>query len=126
MSTTGQRAQQHRPGADRSGSGKLVAAVTVTLLAWASAFVAIRHVGSSYSPGPLALGRLLLGSLVLGTAVWLRRRWVSPTRREWALIVLCGLAWFAVYNVALNAAERRIDAGTAAMLVNVGPLGVTV
>ena len=47
---------------------------------------------------------------------------MPPTAREWALITLCGLAWFGVYNVALNAAEQRIDAGTAAMLVNVGPI----
>ena len=33
-----------------------------------------------------------------------------------------GLLWFGVYNVALNAAEQRVDAGTAAMLVNVGPI----
>jgi drug/metabolite transporter (DMT)-like permease len=30
--------------------------------------------------------------------------------------------WFAAYNVVLNAAERSIDAGTAAMLVNVAPV----
>src|SRR4051794_35254346 len=50
------------------------------------------------------------------------RRWVTPTAREWALIALCGIAWFGLYNVALNAAEQRVDAGTAAMLVNVGPI----
>jgi drug/metabolite transporter (DMT)-like permease len=105
----------------RLGRGA-VAAVAVTVLAWASAFVAIRYVGSSYSPGSLALGRLLVGSLVLGATLLISRRWVPPTRREWTLIVLCGLAWFAVYNVALNAAEQRIDAGTTAMLVNVGPI----
>ncbi|HET9675762.1 MAG TPA: DMT family transporter, partial [Gaiellaceae bacterium] len=30
--------------------------------------------------------------------------------------------WFAAYNVLLNAAEQHIDAGTASMLVNVGPI----
>jgi drug/metabolite transporter (DMT)-like permease len=32
------------------------------------------------------------------------------------------LLWFGIYNVALNEAERRLDAGTAAMLVNIGPI----
>ncbi|MBN9100607.1 MULTISPECIES: DMT family transporter [unclassified Pseudonocardia] len=99
-----------------------LAAVAVTVLAWASAFVAIRFVGASYAPGSLALGRLLVGSVALGVTLLLGRRWVAPTGREWALIVLCGLAWFAIYNVALNAAEQRVDAGTTAMLVNVGPI----
>jgi drug/metabolite transporter (DMT)-like permease len=31
-----------------------------------------------------------------------------------------------VYSVALNAAERRIDAGTAAMLINTGPILIVV
>ncbi|HYH31426.1 MAG TPA: DMT family transporter [Pseudonocardia sp.] len=99
-----------------------LAAVAVTLTAWASAFVGIRAVGAFYEPGPMTLGRLLVGSLALGAGLLVTRRWVPPTRREWALIILCGLAWFTVYNVALNAAEQRVDAGTTAMLVNVGPI----
>jgi drug/metabolite transporter (DMT)-like permease len=102
-----------------------VLAALVTVLFWASAFVAIRHVRADFTAGPLALGRLLIGSLVLGAvALPRRRRW--PDRREWTLLAVCGLAWFGVYNVALNAAERRVDAGTAAMLVNVGPILIAV
>lgn len=111
---------QTRTPADRAPALALAAAA-VTVLLWASAFVAIRHVGREISPGALTLGRLLVGSLVLGAVVAVRRpRW--PTRREWPLLLVCGLAWFGVYNVALNAAEQRVDAGTTAMLVNVGPL----
>ncbi|GAA2878459.1 DMT family transporter [Pseudonocardia halophobica] len=99
-----------------------LAAVCVTVLAWASAFVGIRFVGRAYDPGALALGRLAVGTLALGALLLLRGRWVRPTGREWALLVLCGVAWFAVYNVALNAAEQRVDAGTTAMLVNIGPI----
>ncbi len=107
--------------APRTSSRALVA-VVVTVLAWASAFVGIRAVGAHYDAGPLALGRLAVGALALGAGLLATRRWVAPTRREWALIALCGTAWFAVYNVALNAAEQRVDAGTTAMLVNVGPI----
>lgn len=99
-----------------------IAAVGVTVLAWSSAFVAIRWVGETYDPGALSLGRLLVASVVLGGMVLMRGRWVQPTRGEWLLLLLCGVAWFGVYNVALNAAEQRIDAGTTAMLVNVGPI----
>ena len=110
-----------RPAARPVHAGAL-AAMTVTVLAWASAFVAIRAVGPAYSPGPLALGRVLLGTLALGLPLLYRRQWVAPTRREWALLVVCGLGWFAAYNVALNAAEQTVDAGTTAMLVNIGPI----
>ena len=36
------------------------------------------------------------------------------------------MLWFGVYNVALNAGERRVDAGTAAMLIQVSPVLVAV
>lgn len=104
------------------------AAAAVTVVLWASAFVAIRHVGATFSPGALALGRLVVGSLVLGAIVAVRARrspgygWRWPSRTQWARLAACGLLWFGVYNVALNAAERRIDAGTAAMLTGIGPI----
>jgi drug/metabolite transporter (DMT)-like permease len=101
---------------------RAAAAVAFTVVAWASAFVAIRAAGRDFSPGALAFGRLTIGAAVLGVLVLARRRWVAPNRRLWVLIVLCGLTWFAVYNVVLNAAEQRIDAGTTAMIVGVGPI----
>jgi drug/metabolite transporter (DMT)-like permease len=107
---------------DRSVHWGALAAVAVTVLAWASAFVVLRAVAGDYDAGPLALGRLLVATLALSAGLLVSRRWVRPTGREWALITLCGVAWFGVYNVALNAAEQRVDAGTAAMLVNVGPI----
>jgi drug/metabolite transporter (DMT)-like permease len=106
-------------------SGRTILAVVVTLLAWASAFVAIRAVGEDFSPGALALGRLLIGTAVLGLLL-VGRGWVRPTGREWALLVVCGVGWFGVYNVSLNAAERHLDAGTTAMLVNIGPILIAV
>jgi drug/metabolite transporter (DMT)-like permease len=109
----------------RAVSLPVLAAVAVTVLAWASAFIGIRAVGSDVSPGALALGRLLVGTAVLAL-LSLGRGWVAPTRQEWRLLVLCGVGWFAVYNVALNAAEQHLDAGTTAMLVNTGPVLIAV
>ena len=103
-------------------AGPVVVAVLVTVVAWASAFVAIRAVRDSFDPGALALGRLLVGTVALGAALLVRHGWVRPTPREWRLVAVCGVSWFAAYNVALNAAEQRVDAGTAAMLINVGPI----
>src|SRR3954465_3429007 len=102
-----------------------LAAALVTIVLWASAFVALRHVGHVVSPGPLTLGRLLAGSVVLGL-VMLTRRQPVPAARHWPWLVACGVLWFGLYSVALNAAERRIDAGTASMLVNVGPVFIAV
>jgi drug/metabolite transporter (DMT)-like permease len=41
-------------------------------------------------------------------------------------VVVCGVSWFGVYNIALNAGEQRIDAGTAAMVVKLGPILIAI
>lgn len=98
-----------------------LAAVATTLVLWASAFVAIRHLGRDFSAGPLSLGRLVVGAAVLG-AVALTRGLPRPTPRQWGSLVAIGVLWFGVYNVALNEGEQRVDAGTAAMLIQVSPV----
>ncbi|HET6625537.1 MAG TPA: DMT family transporter [Nocardioidaceae bacterium] len=102
-----------------------LAAIAITLSFWASAFVAIRHLGEEVSPGALSLGRLLVGSLTLGVFLLARpRRW--PGRRDWPGLVVCGVLWFGIYNLTLNEGERRVDAGTAAMLIQVAPILIAI
>jgi drug/metabolite transporter (DMT)-like permease len=98
-----------------------VVAAGVTVVLWASAFVSIRSAGAAYSPGALALGRLLTGVIVLGTVAAVRRVGLPP-RAAWPGILISGVLWFAAYMVALNWGEREVDAGTAAMVVNIGPI----
>ena len=96
-------------------------AATVTVVLWASAFVSIRSAGSEYSPGALALGRLLVGAVVLGGICLVRREGLPP-RAAWPGIAISGLLWFGFYSVVLNWGEQQVDAGTAALVVNIGPL----
>lgn len=98
-----------------------LAAALVSVTLWSSAFVGIRAATRTIPPGALALGRLLIGSVLLGLLLW-RRGALRPTRREFGLLLAAGLLWFGFYNVALNTSERVIDAGTAAMVVNIAPL----
>ncbi|MEE1752485.1 DMT family transporter [Streptomyces sp. SP18CS02] len=98
-----------------------LAAAAVTVVLWASAFVSIRSAGSAYSPGALALGRLLSGALALGCVLLIRREGLPP-RAAWPGIAVSGLLWFGVYMVVLNWGEQEVDAGTAAMVVNIGPI----
>jgi drug/metabolite transporter (DMT)-like permease len=102
-------------------------AVAVTLVLWASAFVAIRDLADDFRPGSLALGRLGVGAICLAV-VALRRRpaLVVPQQRDWWRLILIGLLWYALYMVALNAGERRIDAGTSAMLIQLSPILIAV
>ena len=108
-----------------SENPRVLLAAAVSILVWSSAFVGIRYAGRQLDPGALALGRLIVGSVALGALVLVRGE-PMPPRRALAGIVVCGLLWFGLYNVALNAAERHLDAGIAALLVNVGPIFIAI
>lgn len=102
-----------------------VLAVATTLVLWASAFVAIRHLGHDFSPGALTVGRLAVATLVLG-AYAARRGLLRPSRGDWWRLLTIGSLWFAVYNLALNEGEQRVDAGTAALLIQFAPVVLAV
>ncbi|WUK17164.1 DMT family transporter [Kitasatospora sp. NBC_00374] len=100
---------------------RALAAVSTTVVLWASAFVAIRGAGEHFGPGALALGRLLAGSVALLVLLAVRGEGLPP-RAAWPGIAASGVLWFGAYMVALNWGEQQVDAGTAAMVVNVGPV----
>jgi drug/metabolite transporter (DMT)-like permease len=97
----------------------------VTVGLWGSAFVGIRAVAVDLSPASIALGRLAIGSILLAPLV-ARMGWVALSRRDAALAIGMGVAWSAGYSIVLGAGERLVDVGTAAMLVGIGPILITV
>ena len=102
-----------------------LAAGVTTVVLWSTAFIGVRDAGHQLTGGALSLGRLAVGSLVLGVVVRVRREPLPP-RADLPALLLLGVLWFGIYNVALSEAERRVDAGTAAMIVNVGPILIAV
>jgi drug/metabolite transporter (DMT)-like permease len=102
-----------------------LASALTTVVLWASAFVGIRAADRVLSPGSLALFRLVVGTIALGT-LFIARRQPLPRRSDLPGLIACGLLWFGAYNLLLNQAERTVDAGTAAMLVNTGPVFVAI
>ncbi|OUC80060.1 EamA family transporter [Gordonia lacunae] len=120
-----------------SASASLPAlAALVTVVLWASAFVGIRALGDTFSPGAMAFLRLLAAVVpltILLAVVRLRARRTGaqarplfPRGRALAMVIAYGVAWFAGYTILLNWAERHLDAGTAALLVNLAPILVAV
>ncbi|WP_241211531.1 DMT family transporter [Brevibacterium aurantiacum] len=101
-------------------------AALLTMVFWASSFVVIRDAGDHYSPGPMSLLRMGAAVIVLSAWMLFRRPRFPTSKMTWLIMLIWGVAWFAGYTVVLNAAEQSIDAGTAAMIVNIGPLLVAV
>jgi drug/metabolite transporter (DMT)-like permease len=107
------------------GPSRALAAALFTVGMWASAFVGIRAAGHDLQPGALALARMLIATIVLGLLA-LQRREPLPPARDLPRILLAGALWFGAYMILLNTAERELDAGTAAIIVNTGPILIAV
>ncbi|MFI2103266.1 DMT family transporter [Isoptericola sp. NPDC019693] len=117
--------------ADRRAGALTAAAMAVTVVLWASAFVGVRAVGHDLDAGALTLGRVAVGSVALTVILLVARaRRRAPVRlprgRVLLLVLAWGVAWFGAYNLTLNAAEQHLDAGTTALLVNIAPMLVAV
>lgn len=102
------------------------AAAAVTVVLWASAFIGIRAAGHDFSPGPLALGRMFVGALALTVIAGLAGKIRLPRGRTLVGVIVWGVLWFGLYNLALNTAERTLDAGTASLLVGLAPILIAV
>ena len=108
-----------------SGDAAGLAAGLVTVTAWGSGFVAIRGAAETLSPGSVALGRLVVSCAILGSVALVLRE-PLPRGRDLVAVAAAGVLWLGVYSVSLTAAEREIDAGTAAMFINTGPILIAV
>jgi drug/metabolite transporter (DMT)-like permease len=96
-------------------------------MCWASAFVGIRALADAFSPGALSLGRLAIATAALGVLVIAKNQATPwPRRDQWRSLIVIGLLWFGLYNVALNYAEHHIDAGTASMILQLSPLLIAI
>jgi drug/metabolite transporter (DMT)-like permease len=97
------------------------AALAATVLLWASAFAAIRAALEHFGAGHLSVLRLLVAALALG-AVAAARGVGLPAARDVPAIAAVGFAGMTAYQLLLNAGERTVPAGTAALLINVSPV----
>jgi drug/metabolite transporter (DMT)-like permease len=109
---------------DRRGKVKAAAALSVAVVMWASAFVAIRAVVASgaYNPGQLSAGRLVVASTLLLLYGLARGRVHLPARRDRVRFLVLGATGQALYQLLLNTGERTVDAGTASLLVSTAPI----
>ena len=97
--------------------------MAVTIVAWGSAFAAIRAALKSFTVVELGAMRLAFASLILlaaAPAVGLRR----PAVRDLPRVLFCGLTGMAGYQLLVNLGEKTVTPGTASILVNTGPVFV--
>lgn len=99
----------------------VIAAHSLIIFLWGSAFAGIRVGLEAYSAEHLSLLRFLVGSVLLAIiGVILRIR--LPELKDVPVILLLGGLGFTVYHTALNYGEQTVSAGIASLFVSTTPL----
>ncbi len=108
-----------RPRADA------LAALSLTIFFWSSAFAGIRAGLQDYTAGHLVVLRLLIASAVLSIYA-LATRMRLPDRSDWPYIILVGFIGFTGYNVTLSFGQVSVTAGAASLLGSAVPIFVAI
>jgi drug/metabolite transporter (DMT)-like permease len=95
---------------------RVVFALAVTVVIWASAFAGIRAGLEGYSPGHLALLRFLVASGLLAIYAMVARMSL-PAWRDLPAVLVGGFLGFTVYHVGLSFGEVTVESGPASVLI---------
>ena len=96
---------------------RVVVAMVLAIVLWASAFTGIRIGLTGYGAIELATLRYLVASAIL-VVVALLTRMPLPRWRDWPALFALGGVGFTLYNVALNAGEQSVSAGVASFVIS--------
>ena len=105
----------------RTRDRRVLLALGVTVVIWASAFAGIRAGLEAYTPGHLALLRFLVGSALLVVYAVLTRM-PPPALRDLPAIGLGGFLGFTVYHVGLAFGQVTVEAGAASLIISSVPV----
>lgn len=100
---------------------KVILAIIVTIILWASAFVGIRAALQDFQPIELAAFRYIIASIILIPIAY-KCKIGLPQAKDIIVIILTGVFGFSLYNIALNFGEKLITAASACFIVNSGNL----
>lgn len=109
------------PAKRRSGDVVTTAAVVVTILAWASAFPAIRAGLAAFGPMELAALRFVIAAIPAAIFLVVVRPALPTLADAWRLAV-GGFVFVALYAGLLNMGEKTVSAGAASFIINVNPI----
>lgn len=112
--------------ADRSGSGRgfdaaTVSAIVITILAWASAFPAIRAGLTAFGPLELGAARFAIAAVPAAAFLLITRPALPRWSEAWRFFV-GGLFFVALYTTLLNIGEQTVSSGPASFIINVNPI----
>src|SRR5262245_24771653 len=106
---------------DRSFDAGTMAAILVTIFAWASAFPAIRAGLTAFGPVELGSVRFAIAAAPAALYLLIARPALPRWSEAWRFFV-GGLFFVALYTTLLNLGEQTVSAGPASFIINVNPI----
>jgi drug/metabolite transporter (DMT)-like permease len=112
--------------ADRSAAGRsfdpaTATAILVTIVAWASAFPAIRAGLVDFGPLELGAARFAIAAIPAALFLLITRPALPRWSEAWRFFV-GGLFFVALYTTLLNLGEQTVSSGPASFIINVNPI----
>ena len=100
---------------------RIIIAITITLIFWASAFAGIRVGLKEYSPEHLVVLRFLTASFIL-LIYTLITRMPMPEKKDLPAMFSLGFIGITIYHLALAYGEIKVTAGSASLLIASAPI----
>jgi drug/metabolite transporter (DMT)-like permease len=110
-----------RSNASRSFDPATATALLVTIIAWASAFPAIRAGLLAFGPLELGAARFAIAAVPAALFLIVARPALPRWSEAWRFFV-GGLFFVALYTTLLNLGEQTVSAGPASFIINVNPI----
>jgi drug/metabolite transporter (DMT)-like permease len=110
-----------RPAAGRSFDPATATAILVTIVAWASAFPAIRAGLVDFGPLELGAARFAIAAVPAAMFLLITRPALPRWSEAWRFFV-GGLFFVALYTTLLNLGEQTVSSGPASFIINVNPI----
>ncbi len=110
-----------RPAAGRSFDPATAVAILVTIVAWASAFPAIRAGLVDFGPLELGAARFAIAAVPAALFLLITRPALPRWSEAWRFFV-GGLFFVALYTTLLNLGEQTVSSGPASFIINVNPI----
>ncbi|WP_119301218.1 DMT family transporter [Dongia deserti] len=110
-----------RPNAGHSFDAATATALVITIVAWASAFPAIRAGLAAFGPLELGAARFAIAALPAAAFLLIARPALPRWSEAWRFFV-GGLFFVALYTTLLNIGEQTVSSGPASFIINVNPI----
>ena len=110
-----------RSSAGRSFETTTATAIVVTIVAWASAFPAIRAGLMAFGPLELGAARFAIAAVPAAAFLIITRPALPRWSEAWRFFV-GGLFFVALYTTLLNLGEQTVSSGPASFIINVNPI----